>query len=34
MFTKVGDISFLTPSNSDIRTGKENDKPVFILVLL
>lgn len=34
MFTRVAVISFLTPSNSDIRTDKESDRLVFILVLL
>ena len=34
VFARVGVISFLTPSNSDIRTDKVSDKSVFILVLL
>lgn len=33
VFTRVGVISFLTPSNSGIRTDKESDKSVFILAL-
>lgn len=34
VFASVGVISFLTPSNSDIRIDKVSDKSVFILVLL
>lgn len=33
VFTRVGVTSFLTPSNSGIRTDKESDKSVFILAL-
>lgn len=34
VFARVGVISFLTSSNSDIRTDKVSDKSVFVLVLL
>ena len=34
VFTNMGVISFLTPSNSDIRIDKVSDKSISILVLL
>lgn len=34
VFARVGVISFLTSSNSDIRTDKVSDKSAFVLVLL